>query len=653
MKSLRYFLLSLALLAVVVGCEDEPDGYSVDSGSFCIEAFGPNPVVRGETLQFVGQKLNQVTSVILPENVQISSSEFIDFTSGSFSVTVPSECEVGYVTVNYGNNKSVTLSTQLTFTETFEIYSVAPQDESKTILEAGDSVVVSGEYLNNVVTVGFENGVTTDEIGTQTRNELVFAIPKGATSGLIYCEDSNGYQVYSSESLTIDQPLLTGMSPLNVRPGDEVTITGEMLDQIVSVTFTGSSAIEAEDFVSAAYDAIVVTVPYDAQDGTLSLVTEAEQTLTTSESVTITVPSNLSVAPETVYKAGLNVVISGDDLDLVSAVSFSSGASADFVYSNGTITAAIPTTAVDGVITLTTYSTKTVDTDAITLVKPAITGLSVTEITAGDSFTITGTDLDLVTGVTLAGASCEFTINDATSITVASTATSVTGAVAVTAANGDSATCDTQLTVVYDSYITVTSLTASAKIGESVTMEGSNFNMIEAIYFGETKVTSYSVRSDNTMTFVVPDIEGGTYNPTFLLTTGETEICAMSIAVTGATETRVIFEGSHDLGTGWSNALQSLCWNGPFYDNNIPYGTTLTVEFTCDSSQSYWQLGICDPNGWATLESGSYVNMPSADTTEWTYELTNNDVDVLNARGVILAGYAVTITKVYVTYAAE
>ncbi len=657
MKNLRYILLSFALIAVFVACDDDPDGYHVDKDSFCIEAFGPNPVVRGDTLTFVGQKLKSVTSVVLPENEEVTSAEFIDFTANSFKLIVPMACESGYVTVYYSNNNSVTLTSMLTFSETFEIYSVAPMESSKTVLEAGDSVVVTGEYLNNVVTVGFVNGVTTDEIGYQTRSELHFAIPKGAVSGLIYGEDSNGYQVYSSEELTIDQPAISGVSPLSVRPGDEVTISGEMMDQIVSVTFTGASAIESDDFVSATYSKIVVTVPDAAQDGTLTLETAAEQILYTSDAVTIIVPENLSVAAETVFKAGLKAVISGDDLDLVTGVTFNSEVSADFYYSDSKIYATIPTTAVDGVITLSMASGKTVDTPSITLVKPAITGLSATEITAGDSFTITGTDLDLVTSVTLNGAACDFTTDSSTSLTVTTTSTSTTGTVAVIAANGDTATSDATLTIVYDSYVTVTSITTSVKIGESVTMVGSNFNMIEAIYFGETKVTSYSSRSDSEMIFTVPDVEGGTYNITFVLTTGDVETCAIAIEVAGAMTVRVVFEGEHDLGTGWSNALQSLSWMGPFYDDNIPYGTTLTVEVVCDATQGWWQIGICDPNGWSTLESsnalGGYYTFPSSDGTEITFELTDNDVDVLNARGVILAGYALTITKVYVSYAAE
>ncbi len=662
MKAFRYIMAFAALALLAISCDKGPDGYEVDSKSFTVEAFGPNPVTRGGTLLFVGQQLDKTTSVVLPEGVEIPSSQFIDWTDGSFKVTVPSECEEGYVTVNYSGG-SVVLSTLLTYSETFELWSVAPMDASKTLLEAGDSVVVTGEYLNNVVSVGFVNGVTAgeDEIGLQERNELHFAVPKGAVSGLIYCEDANGYQVYSTEELSILQPTVSGVSPLTVRPGDSVTISGELLDQIVSVTFTGSSKIESDDFVSQSYTGVVVTVPYDAQDGPLTLVSAADQEFSTEESLTISTPSDLSVAAESVFKAGLNAIIRGNDLDLVTGVTFSGDAASEsFYYSDGKLTAKIPSAATDGSIALTCGSGKTVWTEEITVVKPAITALDPTELTAGDSFTITGTDLDLVTAVALNGASVDFVTNSLTSITATTAATSSTGYVTLTAGNGDKVTSEDQITVNYDSRVIVTDLPSSASAGDEITMTGSNFNLIESIYFGQTKVTSYTSRSDSELVFTVPsDVDSGTYNPTFVLTDGDTEICPLSITFTGAVTIREVWSGSWDLGNWNALATQpDLCWNGPFVDDNIPYGSSLTVEFTCNPNNSdganWYQLSLCDPDGWGNLScDGAFYQCESDTETEHTWNLTDADVDVLNVRGFLISGCYCILTRIYVSYASE
>lgn len=54
--------------------------------------------------------------------------------------------------------------------------------------------------------------------------------------------------------------------------------------------------------------------------------------------------------------------------------------------------------------------------------------------------------------------------------------------------------------------------------GKSVTIEGSNYNSVEAIYIGSTKVTKITDRTDTKMTFVIPSsVEAGEYN--LILTT--------------------------------------------------------------------------------------------------------------------------------------
>ena len=232
----------------------------------------------------------------------------------------------------------------------------------------------------------------------------------------------------------------------------------------------------------------------------------------------------------------------------------------------------IPASASDGEITLSTAAEKTVTTSSVTLVKPVITG-HVSEVKAGDTFTISGTDLDLVTGVTLNGVECTFTADSDSQLTVNTTASSTSGKVAVSAANGYTAVSGTELTVTYDSIVIVSSLTESVKPGESVTMTGSNFNMIESIYVGETKVISYTSRSDSEVTFEMPEVEAGTYNLEFVLTTGDRETCPIAIEVTGESatipvgETDVMlmdFEGDHNH-TAWAGGSEIVSENGNNY----------------------------------------------------------------------------------------
>ena len=613
-------------MTALAGC----DTFETDGDSVVLEVYGPNPVLRGSDLTFIGQNLDRVTAVILPVDIEIPASDFKEAGSGSFKVTVPMECEPGEVTLVY-NGGSIIADSPLSYTEQFSISSVRPQDEAKTVLSAGDSVVVEGEYLNNIVKFVFANGGAVAEgtlIGSQTRHSVTFAVPAGAMTGRIYGEDGNGNQVYSENELQILQPTVSGVAPVDgVRPGDKVTISGALLDQILSVEFAG--AAEA-----------ILTEAFDSQSASSSLVMK--------------VPGSLAFAEGNVNKAGRQIVITGSDLDLVAGVAFAggdSGVETSFVYADGALKVTVPDAAVDGAVTLSTAAGKSVQTPALTLVKPVISAIGPASIVAGETFTVTGIDLDLVTEVTLGSEVCAFTAaEDGTSLTVSTTAVSATGKVAVSAANGYRTESASDLTVTYNSIVTVTELTPSVAPGEPVTMKGTKFNMIEAIYVAETKVTSYVSRTDTEIVFTMPEVAAGPYNLRFVLTTGEEEECALPIEVTGAASAGVtIWEGSHALGD-WSNNLVLDSSNG--YDWSVlEYGATLHVTYT--DAQDGAQLKFADlGNGWsdmAGINGGTLVNLDPAQP-EVAYQLPDATVDILKATGVALQGKWATLVKVYITY---
>lgn len=649
-KIFNYMIAAAALLGVALSCVEGPLGYEVDEGTVVLEAYGPNPVLRGNDLTFIGQNLDKVTSVVLPVDIEIPASSFKDVTPNSFKVTVPIEAEAGEITIYYDGGKIVPVTT-LSYAEPFYLDELIADE---TVVQ-GDSVTVKGDYLNNIALIGFSGAkvtVPSEEFGTWNRYQITFAIPRGAASGKVYVADANGNQVFSETDINVLQPTVTAVSPADVRPGDVVTIAGTLLDQIDVVKFTGGSDIT--EFKSVAADKLQVEVPWNVQDGVITLTSAAGESLTTTNAITVKVPASLKVEAESVYKSGLNVVITGTDIDLVTGVSFANGvAQEDFTNAEGKITTAIPATAVDGVITLSTASGKTVTTPEITLVKPTLTGLGATEIVAGNTFTVAGTDLDLVTEVTLAGDKVDFDLDSEEQLTVTTTATNKTGKVTIKTANGTTVESESELTVTYDSFIVVNTLTSSVSVGDEVTMTGSNFNMIESIYLGEIKVTGYSKRADDEMIFTVPTtVETGTYNLRFVLTTGDEEMCALPVEVKGAITTVVIWEGSHDLGN-WSSNLEILAENFA----KVPYGAELHLEYIINESttEPWYQIKPNDKLNWNGLQSvvdafGADVISCQPGTTHVSFVLNDSDLDVIAAAGAAFGGHLVVITKVYATY---
>ena len=55
-------------------CSNDDDN---GSGAVVLEAFGPSPALRGSELTFIGKNLDKVTSVILPEGIEVTDIEVV------------------------------------------------------------------------------------------------------------------------------------------------------------------------------------------------------------------------------------------------------------------------------------------------------------------------------------------------------------------------------------------------------------------------------------------------------------------------------------------------------------------------------------------------------------------------------------------------
>ncbi|WP_124098319.1 hypothetical protein [Ruminococcus sp. Marseille-P6503] len=109
---------------------------------------------------------------------------------------------------------------------------------------------------------------------------------------------------------------------------------------------------------------------------------------------------------------------------------------------------------------------------------------------------------------------------------------------------------------------------------------------------------------------------------------------------------------NHDLGTGWSNTKEITADN--FADAKA--GDIVTIDFSQNSDVEYWQLKIMDGSGgWPVLsgpsESGDRVvndydcvELLPGDTS-YSFRLTEADVTALQANGMMLGGYGVTLSK--------
>lgn len=661
MKNIFRYSILLALCSFIglVSCTREEistDQFSDDAVVF--GAFAPNPVVRGAELRIMGSNLDKIVEVQIPGSEPITEIEVVS--SGRVSeirvVTPAAGAEdasvTGPVVITDNAGNTYQSMAELTFTEGIVLDSFSPANAMP-----GDEVTVKGDYLYNVQQIVLNNGVyvTGEQITAKSRRELKFIVPSNAVTGPVTIGDvdeNNNPEglipnnVPSKEELVIGDPTVKAADRGAVKAGDQITVTGEYLNMIAGANFGG---VTVDYTVAEDGKSLVAALPATAVDGDFVLVSYAGKEFNAGAYTTV-IPTNVAIKAESRYKAGLNAVISGKDLDLVTGAALA-GTALEYAFADNKITFSIPAAAVDGTVVLSLANGKTVETEAIELVKPVITEMTPLELYAGDeNITVKGDDLDLVVAATLGGRDAEFEYANG-EVIVKTALTSVSGKVALTLENGVTVESADEVKVNYHSLVIVTEMPAMQHIGQEVVLKGSNFSLVENIFIGETKVTQYSLRTDEEVRFLMPWCKAGMYNLNFHLFSGDVETVATQIEVGLELDIKTIWEGEAYL--NWSG-MTDLSWGG--YDfSTVKPGTVLTAYFTLDEAQTYWQVRFGN-GSWASIPSGLEAapgegNIPmTPGTTYYAIKLTAADIDMLvNQGGLVMTGANYTLTKLTLT----
>ena len=679
MKNIFRYSILLALCSFVglVSCAPEElstDQFSDDAVVF--GAFAPNPVVRGAELRIVGSNLDKIVEVQIPGSEPITEIEVV--ASGRVSeirVVTPAvgaedASVTGPVVIVDNAGNTYKSKTDITFTEGIVLDSFSPATAMP-----GDVVTVKGDYLYNVQQVVLNNGVyvTGDQITEKSRRELKFIVPSNAVTGPVTIGDvdeNNNPEglipnnVPSKTELVIGDPTVKAADRGMLKAGAEITVQGEYLDMIAKAAFRVTTPAAEEgaeptvadtevDFALAEDNkSVKVALPATVVEGEIVLTSFAGKEFKAGTYTTV-IPTEIAIAAESRYKAGLNAVVTGKDLDLVTKAELA-GTALEFGYADNKVTFAIPSKAVDGTVVLTLANGKTVATEAIELVKPTITEMTPLELYAGDeNITVKGTDLDLIVAAALGGREAEFEYANE-EIIVKTALTSVSGKVALTLDNGVVVESADEVKVNYHSLVIVTEMPAMQHIGQEVVLKGSSFSLVENIFIGDVKVTQYSLRTDEEVRFLMPWNKAGMYNLSFHLFSGDVETVATQIEVGLELDIKTIWEGEASL--VWSG-MQDLAWGG--YDwSTVKPGTVLTAYFTLHEAD-YWQVRFAN-GSWASIPSGVEIasglgqgdgNIPmTAGATYYAIKLTAADINMLvNEGGLVMTGANYTLTKITLT----
>ncbi len=593
-KIIKLAALLSACLMAFAGCAPEElstDQFSDDSVTFA--AFAPNPVARGGALRITGSNLQKVTEVVIPGIDPITDIEVVaEGRKSEIRVIVPvNGPEVGPVSI-VADGQTYTSLVDLTYSEPIILEGFSPASAMP-----GDEITINGDYINNIKAVQFEGGATVTEFVAQDRYEMKVIVPANAVTGkLILCDvDENNNPdglvanlFYTETELTIGDPTVNSADRGNLKIADEVVVKGEYLNMIESANFGG---VNADFAINEEATELTVALPATAVDGDLALVSFAGKEFKAGAYTTV-VPTDLAIEADSRYKAGFNATITGNDLDLVTGAALA-GTALEYTFEDDVITFTIPATAVDGAVTLTLANGKTVDTEAVELVKPVVTEVTPLELMAGETITVKGDDLDLVVSATLGGKDVELAYVDE-ALTLTTNNTSSSGKIVLSLANGVTVEPSEEIRLSYDSFIVVNEMPAAEHIGATVTLKGSNFMMIENIFIGDVKVEQYVSRTDDQISFIMPWNKVGTYSMKFQLLSGEEEICPTSIEVLLELITTVAWEGNCPI--DWS---ANKVFVPAKYFEGVSAGTKMRVYYT--QKDQVWAQAQFNNGAWQTI----------------------------------------------------
>ncbi len=601
----RWMIVLLALVAITfTACDDDDDE---GSGQVILEAYGPSPALRGSELTFIGRNMDQVTAVILPEEIEITNIEVVS--NEKIKVTIPQDAEVGYVRLVTPDGE-ITSKTLLAYTEPISISGISPNP-----VKAGETLSIEGDYLNLIQKVVFTEEVTVKcaNFTTWKRAKIELIVPKTAQTGIITLADTATIPVELEWEtiLQVTLPSVTSVAQLDdKKPGDVISINGTDLDLVEYVVLAGKDSI---DFTVNGTE-LSFTLPSGTTDGEINMLAFSGVNVLIAN-VTMAVPTELIASPATDIRAGDIITISGVNMDLVTTVIFPgvTDEASPLSIETDKITVMMPDVAISGDLTLNTASGNTT-TVIIATLKPEVTSYTPSPVSAGNNVTITGTNLDLVASVTFTGdQTVDVTPSSATSLTVTVPVDAETGELTLTMANGETVVCSS-LTIEKPEFCYIPTLPGpetEINAGEILSIEVKNGNVLTDVLVNGS--STQFILQGSMLYVLIPDNAGGNTELTLVSSNGKV---TYEIDVIGSsTVETIIYQGPVSL--TWSEGGRAIIPISAF--DGVSEGSVMKIYF--EQTENWGQ---------AQINNGSWAVIPFAELNNDGYLKTDlyNDKSV-------------------------
>ena len=404
-----------------------------------------------------------------------------------------------------------------------------------------------GSNLDQIREVIIPDGISITNIEvvkSGVPSEIRVTIPKdGPVPGKVILVSKTDERITTKTDLNYIEGIEITAFPTSAMPGDVIKIEGDYLNLIYSLAFADNVLVSADDFVSHDRYAIEVKVPEEAKTGKLELYTAdltvvdknsvEYQIIKTDEAIEIGVPTTEEVKSprgtaaaegEITAKAGEKITLTGSYYNVVSAIAFGDVEVSEIEVSEDgtTLSFVVPATAPDGVFNLVCKSGEEVPVATLTTIKPTNCTATPNPVKALKALTISGQDMDVVTGVKFEGADVVTGDNlnvSADKVVVALVPETATeGNLQLVMANG--ATVDVAFTLVKPVATAYSANPVSA--GSVLQITGTDLDLVKSVTFGEAiaELEKDAVSADGTTLTVKVPMEGKSGKPKLNLANG-------------------------------------------------------------------------------------------------------------------------------------
>ena len=352
-----------------------------------------------------------------------------------------------------------------------------------------------GSGMDKVTAVAIPGCDDITDIEVVSDTEIRVTVPQTAQPGLVVLKTPKG-DITTKTELTFTEPIaLEAFAPAEVKPGSELTITGEYLNLIKEVIFADEVTVPADEFVSQSRQEIKVIVPDSAQTGKLMISDGAEipNWIYSEGELEVTLPSVEAPLDLVDKKPGDVIRVSGENFDLVKKVQMPNGDEVEFTMTASSegdeLTFTLPDNVSDGEITVLPASDVKVVVATVVVATPSnVVAVPAVNLRGGDMITLKGTNMDLVTDVTFPGVeeAVGLESQNSTEIKVLMPAAAISGDLQLNTNSGKA----TAVSIATAKPENISYSAATVPAGEALTVKGVNMDVVSAVVFsGNVEVT--------------------------------------------------------------------------------------------------------------------------------------------------------------------